>query len=508
MNKYFFSTFLLSIFLSFPQIAKPEETPKKTILLITIDSLRTDSVGVYNPKKKTSPSLDKFAKKSFQFSHAYSPSSWTKPAMASMFTSSYLSQHFAGYVAFFSMKHDYPNKDKILRYKKLLEDKSGTKFEKNKFEIFENRARKLPKSFQFLPELMQGYKRAGLTGNPNLLKQDGFDRGWEKFKYISEDPNLEEISKLGFMKNSTPKINKEVLKFLDENKSDNVFVWAHYNSIHYPYGRKGKFADEVYKKHLAYLPTGSGAERILELAEESKTDPKAKDVLVDLYEAGIKQFDQDIGELFTELEKRKISDQMFVIVSADHGEEFFEHGEFKHGNNLYNETISIPFLVKIPGQNSHVVVKDPVSLIDIAPTILDFTNSEIPKEFAGKSLMPILKGENMPQRPIISEHGFANFQDYAAVISGNLKLIVNLHTGDQKVFDLSKDPGEQKPFSGKLEKIYSNRLKKHLKAEIPELLPIGVLLYRQDLKLDYWPGQIDPEHYKKSLIRLKALGYL
>src|SRR5690606_22134505 len=146
-----------------------------------------------------------------------------------LFTSSHLSQHFASYLISLSMNNDRPEKSEILNYKKLLEKIAGTEFEEKKFELLEKRAKKIPTDFPFLPELMKDFKRAGLTGNPNLLRQDGFERGWDEFQYISEEVSLDKISKHGFWKSSSPKINEQVLKFLDENKSENIFVWAHYN---------------------------------------------------------------------------------------------------------------------------------------------------------------------------------------------------------------------------------------------------------------------------------------
>jgi arylsulfatase A-like enzyme len=396
------------------EISNAEKAGRQIVLLITIDSLRTDSVGSYNPEKQITPNLDKFANKSFQFSNAYSPANWTKPAMASMLTSRYFSQHGLGYPTGLGESESNPNQDKIAEHKKQLEALSGIKFEDEKFKKLERRARKLHCSFLFLPELMGNYRKAGFTSNPNLLKQDGFERGWDEYQDIPEDSSV--LTKEGFWESTTRKINEQVLRFIDQNKSNNVFIWAHYNGIHYPYGRKGQYAKDVYQKHLTYLSSGSGPERILSLAKKYPQDPNVKDVLVDMYEAGIRQFDQELGELFSELEKRKISDQMLIIVTSDHGEEFFEHGEFKHGNNLYNETISIPFLVKVPGESSYVVVSSPISLLDVAPTILDFANTEIPRTFVGKSLMPIFKGQDFALRPIFSEHGFAYLRDYAAVI--------------------------------------------------------------------------------------------
>jgi arylsulfatase A-like enzyme len=498
--------FLLLTFLC--GTVQAEQKAKQTVLLITIDSLRPDFLGTYNPEKKISPNLDKFAGKSFQFTNAYSPASWTKPSLASMFTSSHFSQHLVGYLSTFSMNQEGPDHDKIAAYKKLLENMEGVKFDEKKFELFERRAKRIPESFPFLPELMKGYQRAGLTGNPNLLKQDGFERGWDEFQYISEDPDLKNISKQGFWKSSTPEINEKVLKFLDKNKTENVFIWAHYNDVHYPYGRQGKFAENVYQKHFDVLSKNSGPVRTQELFSKAKYDPKTKEVLVDLYEAGISQFDQDMGELFSELDKRKLTDQMLIIVTADHGEEFFEHGEFKHGNNLYNETIHIPFLVKIPNQNSHVVVQTPVSLTDIAPTILDFSQVLPPKEFVGRSLMPIFKGETVPDRPIFSEQAFTNIKDLVAVISNRLKMIIDLQTGQEQIFDLSKDPKEQSAISGDFKNIYSKRLRKHFENNIPKLVPLGVLLYQQDLKKDYVKEDVDPDQYKETLDKLKALGYL
>jgi arylsulfatase A-like enzyme len=499
------SLLILSIFahFSFIQIVKAEESPRKIILLITVDSLRQDSFGLNNSKKNLTPNLDRLVENSFEFSHAYSTSSWTKPAMVSMLSSRRVSQHLVVLSNYFKFSQETTSKEN--KYFETLQKSGGIEFKEKMLELTKLRGENIPPTTILFPELLKDFKRLAVVGNTNLLTVNGFDRGWDEFHYLPEAENP-----ITFFKSVTPQINKQILEFIDNHKSENVIIWAHYNDVHYPYGRKGRFLNEARKKHKGVISNAPLLDIYAQLFSRAPSETGAHEALVDLYESGIKQFDHDLEKLFAGLRKRNLFDQSLIVLTSDHGEEFYEHGEWMHGNNLYNETLAIPLLVKLPGQTSHVVVEEPVSLVDIAPTILDFCETKTPKEYVGRSLMPIFKGREIESAPMISGHAFMNLKDFISVISKNKKLLLNLNTGGGEIYDLNSDPHEQHPIKGDFANIYSKRLRKLFVGNVPALKPVGVLLYEQATKEMEQIKSIpeDPEEREKIIKRLKTLGYL
>src|SRR5439155_10696408 len=125
------------------------------------------------------------------------------------------------------------------------------------------------------------------------------------------------------------------------------------------------------------------------------------DVLSSLYDGEVAYVDAELAHLFAEISARRILDDAVVIVTADHGEEFREHGFLAHGVNLYNTTLRVPAIVLAPGYAARSVADD-VSLLDVAPTVLDLL--QLPREptFEGRSLVPLLAGRPEP-RDVLAE---------------------------------------------------------------------------------------------------------
>ncbi len=159
---------------------------------------------------------------------------------------------------------------------------------------------------------------------------------------------------------------------------------------------------------------------------------------ISLYDSEIRYVDFHLGKILDKLESMKIIDNCLIIITSDHGDEFLEHGLLKHGFQLYDETIHIPLILywksHLDAQSRETIV----SGIDIAPTILDFCRSQIPPVMMGNSLLSKKKDE-----PILFCTHFIN-QNQRGMRMGKWKLIENVATGEMKVFDMDKDPGERK----------------------------------------------------------------
>src|SRR5262249_14441029 len=142
------------------------------------------------------------------------------------------------------------------------------------------------------------------------------------------------------------------------------------------------------------------------------------------------------------LEARGVLAHAVVVITADHGEEFHEHGVFGHGLDLFNETLHVPLLLLVPGQRAGVA-DDPVSLIDVAPTILELTGARAEPSVEGRSLPP--QGTRAPAYAelLLDVTGKQPPQN-RALIDGSRKIVLTPDGGEQ-FYDLTHDPGEQDP---------------------------------------------------------------
>jgi arylsulfatase A-like enzyme len=160
----------------------------------------------------------------------------------------------------------------------------------------------------------------------------------------------------------------------------------------------------------------------------------------DRYLASLALVDTQVGKLRAALESNGLWQRTIFIVYADHGEAFGEHGLEWHGASLYDELMRVPLLVRIPGRDP-AVVHDPVSLIDLGPTILDLMGVATPGNQMGQSLVPLLRGEHPAlDRPLVAEARLKR----SLVLSDGIKIIDDARPRGVEMYDLTADPGETK----------------------------------------------------------------
>jgi arylsulfatase A-like enzyme len=166
-----------------------------------------------------------------------------------------------------------------------------------------------------------------------------------------------------------------------------------------------------------------------------------------LYDAEVAALDRRLRRVFRRLRTRGLLEHAIVVVTADHGEEFGEHGEFQHGRTLYQESVRIPLIMVGPGLPAGRVVDQPVSIVDVAPTILDLVGLPVEPRFEGRSLLASVDGgapvdvllELLPTGSALDVRRHA-----AGLVSGTLALLEPSRPGaGDEVFDLTHDPGER-----------------------------------------------------------------
>lgn len=404
-----------------------EKLYRPNIILLTIDTLRSDRLGCYGYKPTITPNIDRLAKKSVRFEQAITGGSWTQAAFPVILTSTNASM-YGGCLGPLSP------------------------------------ARPMP--IQNLREL--GYRTAGFSTSPLLSRNYGYQQGFDHFVDLipeEKDPSLRRIKGGHFLLKqpithslaklfgirtrpaklyvSAEQLTREVCRWINDNPSP-FFVWAHYMDVHWPYHLEERLISpgDIAQawRDVVHLHNANWNGAVITSAQ--------REHYIRLYEEAVAYTDQQLGVLFDFLENSGLEENTSIIVLADHGEEFQEHGRWGHWeDNLHEEIIKVPLLIKPPGLIRRHVVDEQVRLLDIMPTILDLCECPLPENMLGSSLKPLWEAENSENlcRVAISEM-WRDTWHIIAVRSEGYKLIWDSKQPDAyRLYDLMHDPKETAP---------------------------------------------------------------
>lgn len=417
------------------------------VILITIDCLRADHLGSSGYVKKLTTNLDEFAEKGVLFSHAFSYGPNTPTSVPPMLTSSPFLPY---YYAFYETKNA-PMKlhEGLERYKKLI-----TSLFKYKSTIA-----------GALRE--HGYQTATFHSNPLLSRYYGFGAG---FSYFDDSFSTSGIRKYSEMRekikvilssskrltnlagrvyyliyrNEVPyeraeAINKKAISWLRSKENEKFFLWLHYMDTHVPYKPIKDFRPPISSVKMSALNR--------KILNDENISEGEMNQIIELYDGSIKYVDHAIKHLLDELDAMKILEDTIVVITADHGEEFKDHGNLYHTpTKLYDELIHVPLII-YNSEFHGTVIDEPVSLIDIAPTIMSMLDLPNVKTFQGRSLIPIIKGKK--------SYGIISQGMGSQGLDDNLKMIVAYRTkrwkyildtvrNRKELYDMKRDPKETK----------------------------------------------------------------
>jgi arylsulfatase A-like enzyme len=436
------------------------------VILLTVDTLRRDSLSCYGSHTVKTPHIDSIANDGTLFRNLISTSSWTVPAFASIMT------------ALPTYGHGLLNATTIL-----------------------------PDTVVTLAERFQqaGYTTFGVVANGLLARHRGFAQGFDGFEVrevrlppvcIGDRLTSRIDRHLVEDETSTRDVTDVAIMWSQQHRDQDFFLWVHYMDPHLPYRPPRPYIERS-REHEVLGYTLDISSMVRPTTDLFGT-PAERAWVRSLYDGEVRYVDAEIGRLLKSLKNSGIYDRALIVFGVDHGEEFWDHDGFEHGHTLYQELVNVPFIIKQPRSQRAATADDPVSGCDIAPTILDLCGLPALNSPTSKSLAArVVFGEPVPDHPLYS--GATLFRsNWESVTFGGWKYIRSKTTNDELLFDLVTDPGEHQSLV--LERPQVAARARALLDEHERAMEV----FRQDAGISNPSVKMD----KEELARLRTLGYL
>jgi arylsulfatase A-like enzyme len=397
------------------------------LLVLLVDTLRADAVGAYGAAAPT-PTLDALAARGLVFEQAVAAASWTLPSVASLLTGLHAVSH--GAVG-------------------SREDAWGGDF--------------LPDALVTWPEAAAGagITTVGVSSNPLVSRATNLAQGFETFVELPWDPKGRDWP-------SADEVHGAFLGWLARNRGRRFAAWLHYMDVHDPYMPEPAHAPAAPPDARPAVARG----RVNDIAKavNSGRMPPLADAHVRhlraLYDAEVQEWDAALARLLDGLRAARVADDTIVVVTADHGEEFQEHGHLKHASHLYDEVLRVPLVLAGPGIRPGRVAEQ-VAGVDLAPTLLALLRLPVPEGVAGADLLAA-----RPAAPALSETRKAVGRDgrlmrLVSLRHPDWKLIEEPDAGAVEIYDLRRDAAERKNIAGASESAALRRELAHVLAAAP-----------------------------------------
>jgi len=427
---------------------------RQNVVLVIWDAVRADHLSCYGYSKKTTPHLDKLASEGILFEKAFAPSSHTLESIPSILSS------------ILPTSHQVNDITACLSSELVL----------------------LPQIFKAL-----GYQTAAFSFNPYVSPSYGYKKGFNRFFAPSElfikthktvfGHLLERSSRVPWLfvltrplfmlskklttinlgetslhSTDPAHLTHHLISWIEHHYQRPFFVFAHYEGGHVPYLASPPFIKKFWpdgpfheadKELITMVPESPGL--FLPFQTGSPLGEADLEKMVALYDAKINEHDFYLGQLINFLKTKGLWENTLVIVTADHGEEFYDHQGWGHGHSLFQEVIHVPLVMSDLGFLPRGKrVKTPVSLLDWMPTLLSLLNLKsrlkLPYPLDGVDIKGLITQTQLSPRekPIYAELTQGNHKAYA-LIEGHWKLIKTIFEGREYVFlyDLNQDPEEK-----------------------------------------------------------------
>jgi arylsulfatase A-like enzyme len=430
---------------------------RPNVIFLSVDSMACKHLGCYGYHRATSPNMDKLAETGVLFENVIAQSNWTKPALASIVTGLYPSVHKT--------------------------DAQGETGDRVNVEV-RNCAHVLDERFRTMAQEFQdgGYATAGFSNGGYAHSFFGFGRGFDVYE-----------NQAGGLKSSSYRLLQWTLGGLGKS----FMAWIHAWDAHFPYMDRPPYNRKFVERRAPIRldasirhAINSGTRTITELERE---------FLCGLYDGAINYVDALIGNFVEELRNLKLLDNTFLVISADHGEAFMEHGYVEHTACLHSEVVRVPLIVVGPGLPQGRRVRSQVRSIDIMPTVLDLCGLYPKEKIQGVSLLPWITAH--ANGDLVSGSETERGGGQTALSDGRLKIIRKSTDKSFQVYDVLADVHEKNDISESY-------------PDIREAMKSKLAAWENEVAFcagQYWSesSSAEPLEMREEVVdRLKALGYV
>jgi arylsulfatase A-like enzyme len=310
------------------------------VILISIETTRADHLGCYGYERMTSPVIDTLASEGAMFLNMHVQRGETWPSLTSMMTSLYPVNH--------GVRHN---------------------------------GHMLPPSKISLAEILKNnkYRCGAFLTNAVYAKWRGFDH-----KFANAEESEDDV-----------KATQKAIEWLKDQHDKKLFLWIHYWQPHRPYQPPLPY-DRIFDPDYTGRLDGSNYQMNEITLKKLDLDDADLNHIISLYDGSILFIDDQIKQVFQTLDDLGIKENSIIIVTADHGEDLYQHNYyFYHSGSVYSSSLHVPFIIKLPHQlRENKKIEDIVQGIDIAPTILDLLDIPIPEHFEGQTLKQLILSES------------------------------------------------------------------------------------------------------------------
>ncbi len=378
--------------------------PPRNIVFWMMDNARGDRFKLYNPSTRVqTPVITELGRTGTLFSRVYVQGNESRISHASIWTGAYPQQ--AGFLA--------PKA-------------------------------KLDPAWVTLPEALQkaGLYTAGWLANGFVARGWGFGEGWNIFKnYIHDEADVPTPSPL-----SAEGLAGYAIRFLARPHKDRLFLYLGTIDSHVSWRGRQPWLKQYYPEPYngVFRKDVPGLVWVKIATRERDVTPEEKKRVLAIYDSTVSYNDQALGKLLAALKEKNLRDETLIVVTADHGEELWDHGRAGHGSTIRQELVAVPLLIHYPPLfGKGVVVKQGVDTLSIMPTLLDALGVPIPETVQGESLLPLAQGvgAGYPRPSIASQYELAH-----AIRLERWKLRVG-HVGRTELYDVESKQAEHQELS-------------------------------------------------------------
>ncbi|HEY9517688.1 MAG TPA: sulfatase, partial [Gemmatimonadales bacterium] len=399
------------------------------VLLLVLDTVRAISLSLYGYHRETTPELTRWAARGVVFTRAYSTAPWTLPSHSSMMTGRWMHELSADWMV--PLDGTYPTLAEVLGHR--------------------------------------GYRTGGFVANTDYTSTEvGLDRGFGRYEDYTFEPGqvlrssslwraaariapirrvIGNYDNLG--RRTAPEISGAFLRWLDRDPARPFFGFLNYYDAHRPYYPPGDWPNRF---------RTPGVELNARYRTEEGTEPEPSRAriqgTIDAYDNAIGYLDSEIGKLLGELERRGVLERTIVIITSDHGEEFYEHRLWDHGHSLYHQSVHVPLLLIGPGLvPAGVTISEPVSIRSLPATVMDLLRLAGESPFPGASLAGTWSGASLPDSVLLGVRQEARQPPWFPASQGDLGSVVTSRhqyiriqgNGAEELFDLEHGLAAPRP---------------------------------------------------------------